>query len=236
MKIIYCDNDKVQLSIFERNFSRFLTNDVLTLTDSPAEIYKAIYEGDSPDIVLMDINLGTEINGIDHAAEIFRLSPVTRIIYVTAYTGKYVQDVFLTRANVSGFLTKPLDGHYVSLMLEKARHCAAESRPKKFAVSFRNTVISVNESDVYYIESQKHMIRIVAEDKTYEIYGKMSELLGRLSDGFAVCHKSFAVNFGKIKTLESGRVVLENGVTIPVSRSRYAGFKTAYLDYLRRMA
>ena len=61
------------------------------------------------DVVFMDIDWNQKETGIDFAGRLFEISPYTKLIYVTAYTMDYVEDIFFTHTNLSGFLKKPVD-------------------------------------------------------------------------------------------------------------------------------
>ena len=73
----------------------------------------------------------------------------------------------------------------------------------------------------------------MTEDKTLVSYEKLSDFKQKLSASFALSHKSFIVNMDKIKSLNSTEIILENNVTIPVSRSKFRKCKELYLEYLK---
>ncbi|MCI5668738.1 MAG: response regulator [Oscillospiraceae bacterium] len=94
MYIIFCDNDPVQAGCFRNEFGELLCEHELSVCTSPQFVLDEIASGNAPDIVLMDIDLGIEENGMDYAEMLYKQSPRTRVVFVTAYTDKFVQDVF----------------------------------------------------------------------------------------------------------------------------------------------
>lgn len=232
MKIAYFDDLRSHLEAFAEQFSDVFSDDELRLYTSVSEILNDNNTQNIPDIVFMDIDLGGKENGIDYASEFFKLSKNTRIIYVTAYTDKFIHEIFLKKANVSGFLTKPVQRKYLIEMLNEAKK-QINGNFKKISVSFKNTISTINEKDIIYIESDKHVIKIITENEQFLSYEKLSDFMKKLSSSFAAPHKSYVVNMDKIHNINSTRITLKNSATIPVSRSKYHEFKEIYLKYLK---
>lgn len=232
--IVYCDNEPLYLEAFSNEFSDIFEEDELLLYTSAECIFNDISNNIFPDIILMDIDLGDIMNGIDYAEEFLKLSPNTKIIYVTAYIDRFIHELFLKNSNVPGFLAKPVRREYLLTMLEKVRKQIRDDHPKMVAVSFQNIISKVDEKDILYVESDRHLIKIVTEDKTYVSYEKLSDFKQKLSASFALSHKSFLVNMDKIKNINSTEIILENDAAIPVSRSKFRECKELYLEYLKR--
>jgi CheY-like chemotaxis protein len=71
-----------------------------------------------PDLVLMDINLNNEMNGIDAASKIHSFSDIP-VIYMTAYS----DDKTLERAKITepfGYLIKPFKDREVNITIQIA--------------------------------------------------------------------------------------------------------------------
>lgn len=97
----------------------------LTLEQFGYEVMYVAYSGEeallqlpkySPDMVLMDINMGAGINGIDTARKIAEFSAVP-IIYLSAYTSGAVHEA-ARQTKPYAFLTKPLMGRELCNTLE----------------------------------------------------------------------------------------------------------------------
>lgn len=232
LKIICCDNEKSQLKIFSEEFSDLFSEHQLLLYTSPCDILKEIKENGAADIILMDIDLDEQKTGMDYAEEIYRLSPKTGIIYVTAYADKFIHDIFLKRVNTFGFLVKPASRKYLEELLLKAEN-ENKKAEGKIPLFIRGSIVTVNENDILYVESDKHLVRIITENGQHISHEKLSEFSEKLSDCFGMPHKSFIVNMNKIKELNRDRVILINGKNLPISRSRTQSFKKLYLDFLK---
>lgn len=232
--VVYCDNELSHLNAFADEFSDIFAGDELFLYTSAEHINNDIKQGNVPDIVFMDIDLGNIKNGIDYAEEFMKLSPSTKIIYITAYTDKFIHELFIKSSNISGFLTKPVQREYLIAMLEKVNKNTEVNHSKRIAVSFQGVISKIDEDKILYVESDKHIIKIFTENKVFTSYEKLSDFQKRLSSAFVFSHKSFIVNMDKIKTLNSNSIILENDMIVPVSRSKYQECKESYLNYLKR--
>ena len=232
MYIIFCDDDIAQAKGFCTEFAELLSEHTLKCCASPQFIFEEIEKGSNPDAVLMDIDLGMEKNGIDYAQKLHSLSPKTRLILVTAYTEKFVQDAFFRRKNIAAFLIKPIQQE--SLLRALFDH-EENTQDRKLSFQHKGEIISLSEDEIVYLESNKHYVIINAADGTvYSVQGKLSEYERSLSDVFLKCHKSFSVNMGQIKKINSDTVHLINGKQIPVSRSCSGQVKTRFLDFLEK--
>lgn len=232
MYIIFCDNDPVQAGSFRNEFGELLCEHKLCVCSSPQFVLDEIANGNAPDIVLMDIDLGIEKNGMDYAELLYKKSPRTRVVFVTAYTDKFVQDVFFRNANVAAFLTKPIQKDY---LLNAVNKSADSEREKKLSFQRRGMVISLSESEILYLESDRHYVNIYTTDgEGHSVQGKLSDYESSLSDTFVKCHKSFVVNMNNIKRIDSDGIWLLNNTLIPVSRSFSGQVKSRFLDFLEK--
>ena len=227
--IIYCEDKSEHIDLFIRDFcgedSLLCGYNVIPCT-TPEELIKLAEI--RPEIVLMDIDLNNENNGIDMAETLYSISRSTQIIYVTAYTDKFIQDVFLRQANVCGFLNKPIQSNYLRKMILKAEKREAENRT--VTLSSKNEIFTLSESDIIYIESNKRRLYFHTYEKKYEIYGSISEYLGKLSNSFFVTHQSFAVNKRYVMGMKRKELVLTGGTVIPISRSRLKEIKELLMN------
>lgn len=67
------------------------------------ELFAELDEEQSFHVVILDIEWNGEEKGIRTAEKVMRMSPDTQILYLTGYTQKYVQKIFLSLSNLKGF-------------------------------------------------------------------------------------------------------------------------------------
>ena len=103
-KVLIVEDEVIVAMSIERTLSSF-GYDVVGLSTTPEDAIRIAAEL-KPDLVLMDINLEGEIDGIDAAEKIAQISDIP-VVYLTSYTNEDT----LRRAigtNPYGYLTKPV--------------------------------------------------------------------------------------------------------------------------------
>jgi DNA-binding LytR/AlgR family response regulator len=198
-----------------------------------------------PDIVLMDIMLKGEMNGIE-AAETIRRETKIPVIFLTAYADEST----LARAKVTqphGYIIKPfkeIDIHTsieMALYKHKKESEVLKERDMLYSlvenkesgrdiifVKSNSRLVKLNTRDIYYIEALKDYVVINTLNTRYTIHSTMKDIEAKLpeSDFFRV-HRSFIVRLDKITAIEQSNLILENDKkVIPVGGS--------YKDELQR--
>lgn len=198
---------------------------------SDMEIFFSMLEETSYDVVLMDIDWKKEETGIDLAERIQRINPITKIIYITAYTMEYVEDVFLRTSNLSGFLTKPIKAEQLKKNLQKIQK-EQKRTDEKLAIKFKGNAIVIPFRDIIYLENCLHKVRIVLTEKEYWCYERLEHLKERLNEQFLYCHKSYIVNMEQILEFRKNEIEMVHGSVIPVSKTRYKEAKDHFFRYM----
>lgn len=185
----------------------------------------------NPDVVLMDIMLKGEMNGIQ-AAESIRQSLGIPVIYLTAYADEGT----LAKAKVTepyGYIIKPfkeIDLH-TSIEMALYKHSKetevrkerdmlfslVEGRDTKnfIFVKSNSRLVKLNTEEIYYVEALKDYVVINTVNTRYTIHSTMKEIEKKLSgDQFIRVHRSFIVRLDKISAIEQPNLILENNKKI----------------------
>lgn len=173
-----------------------------------------ITHGSLPDCIFMDIVLG-EDNGIDELRKYIEYLRDIPVIFFTGFT-EYCQDIFLNFSPY-GLLTKPIDDKKLYYYTDKIV-LSHDENSINFVVSMGKDRTLLKNSDVLYVENEKRKVIYHTVNGDYAEYIKMDDALDKLRYGFIRCHKSFAVNFRNIKTIDKNYVVLSDGTEIQISR------------------
>lgn len=221
MKLLICDDDKNCLL----SEGKYITENTQATAEcflSGKELLKRLSAG-TEDIaaVFMDIELDNSENGIMVAEQISNLYPDIRIIFLTAYSLKYCEEIFLAGKNLVPFalvdkqnlnvnLKRAMDKLYASLNSDKEKN--------KLAVTVNAETFFIDPMQTLYLESNVHTLMIVTADGNRSVRAKLSDVLGGFPPYFVQCHKSFAVNIHHIVSYTAKQIELDSQVTIPVSR------------------
>ncbi|MCI8717128.1 MAG: response regulator transcription factor [Lachnospiraceae bacterium] len=130
------------------------------------------------------------------------------------------------------FLIKPISYDDFSFELKDAFAYLKKREELSKKLAGRTKKIIPAYQDIFFIEVMNHTILYHEEKKTIEKTGSMRELeKDYLPLGFCRIHQSYLINMEKISEFYSGKVVLENKIILPVSRSREKQFMERYASF-----
>lgn len=182
-----------------------------------------------PDVILMDMMLKGEMNGVE-AAEIIRREFKIPIIFLTAYA----DDATLNKAKIAepyGYIIKPfkeIDLHTTIEMaiykhqkereIEKELDCLNALQENKkvhqddfIFVKLNSKLIKLNTNNILFIEALKDYVLINTPETRYTIHSTMKEIEQKMgTKDFIRVHRSFIVRLDKIVTIEFPNLHLEN--------------------------
>lgn len=205
---------------------------------SSADKALEILRTEQPGIVLMDIMLKGELNGIQ-TAEIIRKQYAIPVIFLTAYADEST----LAKAKISepyGYIIKPYKEIDLQTSIEMTtyKHQKEQEvlRERDFLFSVvenieptndfvfvksNSKLVKLNTKDIYFIEALKDYVVIHAEDTRFTIHSTMKEIESKLSQQeFLRVHRSYIVRMDKIAAIEYPNLILEdNKKNIPIGGS-----------------
>ncbi len=235
MKVAVCDDDR---SALERVVGMICGMDIVKVCDvyqSVPDLVKAVKNKKHYDIVVMNIGGGSGFDGINGARRLGELDADTKIIYMTRYTEKYVQEIFLSPANLSGFLVKPVDEEMLKKNLQKVMETRARPENQKMEITYKHKVESIPYDDIFYLESMGHLVVIHTKKGDYRSYDRLEKVKERLPGNFVHCHKSYVVNMDCIQRIDKNRIFLINSKELPISKSRYGETRERYALYTEQL-
>lgn len=218
LKIAIVDDDPVQLAhaaaMAERETAAF--DPAIETFSSPEDLAERIKESQyAPDIAVLDIELGSG-NGVELAAELNRLLPISRVIFLTAYP-EYASDVYKTEH--IWFVLKNRAEEYLGEALRKAAGAGSAPQPGIMLTS-RGSAMFLPENEILYLSREGRRAMIVTENGSFYSSRSPASLLGtELAPAFIRCHQGYWVNLEKITALERECFVLTNGERLPISRT-----------------
>jgi DNA-binding LytR/AlgR family response regulator len=168
-------------------------------------------QDEAPDLLLLDINLGGQKDGID-IAEYVRSNYNIPIIFLTANSDlATVQRAKLVKPNA--YLLKPFTKDDLFIAIEIAIHNYNETRPNviendHLIVKSGNEYFNLKFSHLVYIESNENYIKInLLSGKTVTIRSTLSEIQEKLpSSSFLRINRSIIVHIAFINKIETDRI------------------------------
>lgn len=236
MRIIACDDEKNILIQLEEWVKDYFTKKNMEFSFQKYQTGRSFireleqYDGEEPIIILMDIQLPKENNGINMIKQAYKWTGKIAVIFVSGYT-EYAEEVF--DVNPIYFLVKPLKrekfDRAMRLAIQKVMNTKEEL---SIMIQSHKETKKILYHEIIYIESalRKTKFHCLLED--YECYERLDSLEKKLGKGFIRCHKSFLVNLAHVSSLKRKEIILDNGQCIPISNSKAKETKEAVLRYL----
>jgi len=216
------------------------------IADNAEEAQQLFNENDI-DIVLMDVNIIGDKDGIDTAADILKQKAVP-IIYLTAFTDAATIDR-IKQTHPAAFLSKPYNLTNVRIAIDLAVNNFAVSReqaPTGKIISLdkdtgRNTasperemILRMNDhifvksnyafvklklNDLLYIETDNNYTSIITTDKKFLLRLSLNQLLEKINYRALVrIHRSYAVNINAIQSFNEQEIEI-NQQHLPIGRN-----------------
>ena len=192
-----------------------------------------------PDILFLDIEM-PRLNGFDLLE---RVRPIAfQVVFTTAYNQYALRAIKISALD---YLLKPIDIDELKAAVGKAQQqrsplwtqfelmertrSAGEQPPKTIALSTLEGLNFVEVADIVYCQSEGSYTNLFFLDGQSMLLSKPIKDVGELliPAGFLRVHNSYLINLGHIKKYirgEGGEIIMKNGHTVPVSRSKKAEF------------
>lgn len=183
----------------------------------------AAIESFRPELVLLDIRMAQELDGISIATEINETS-ATPFIFITAHADQdIVQQALKTKP--AAYITKPFKKIDVYAAISIVVKQMEEHARRKLTFKDGYATIKLPSDEVLYIEAQGNYVVIVTQEKRYTIRRSLEWCMEHLpKENFAQTHRSFLVNLDKIEKRTVDTVYV-NGDAIPVAKRKRLEFR-----------
>lgn len=235
MKIAVCDDEELFIESIQGLLAEIAEIEEAHFYTNIDTLIEDLKNGRAYDVILMDIEWkGDTENGIQYAAGINAQYPEIQIIFMTFYNDRFSQQIFWEHMNLCGYLVKPVEKNNLEILIKKAQNKIQYRTKQALTVSYRGELETIPYRDILYVESRGHQLFIVKPDSVITVYEKLDHYEKDLNTEFVRVHKSYLVNMDYIKRIDRKAVVLQNGLTLPVSKSMHALAKDKYFEYMKR--
>lgn len=197
-----------------------------------------LLEDRQPSLILMDVNLAGELDGVQTATQVMERWGTPLIFLTSNSDGPTFRRARAVKPKA--FLSKPFRGrdlrHAIELALDIGEDVAPPIRRAKLTIPDGESAailddrlfIKVKErltrimlSDVLYVAADDYYCRVHTEERDYLVTKTLKKFVDLLPPGapFARCHRSYIVNLRRITEIGELFVFLGKH-QLPVSRSR----------------
>lgn len=229
LHIAICDDEPAAVSIIEN-----LLRDDLRRRDRLAEVIcytdpelcrGAIRAGAFYDLLLLDVDM-PELDGIALGQELSELLRDTLLIYISGRTER-VFDSF--RARPFRFLPKDALCTMWGAAMDDVEEELKRRRASRLVFASGSQSLSLRPEHIVYIEALLKKQVLHTTGGNYDIAIGFESAVSRLDGtGFIRIHRSYAVNYRFIRSVNRTDVALDDGTVLPIGRSKHGAVQQEF--------
>lgn len=226
MLLVYiCEDDPTQREYIETYIKSYIMIEdldakLVVSTGDPHMLIETLQKNlGSTGLYFIDVNLQTDMNGLELASQIRNIDTMGKIVFVTTHS-ELSYMTFTYKIEAMDYIIKGNTGELTGRIrdcVEVAFKRYLSDKGEKqdtFKYKVGNKIRTVNYSDIFFFESSStpHKIIMHLEDTHIEFYGAIKDLEA-LGEDFCRCHKSFVVNKNNINYIDKSnkQVIMKNG-------------------------
>ncbi len=229
--------DKIKILIVEdeliiaNDLSDILTENGYAVTGM-AKSYTAgleELEKETPDIVLLDIQISGDRDGVELANTIRSMFHIP-FIFISSHTDRSTLDRVM-ESNPYGFLVKPFEDEDVLVAIRLALHNFSKEQNENgenddfvinesLFIRQKNIAVKVAYNDIMYAVADANYCTIVTTEKSFVLRSTLKDLEKKLKEPqFYRAHKSYLINLSKLTAINTDVIFIGNE-KLPVGREQ----------------
>ncbi|MEG2270570.1 MAG: LytTR family DNA-binding domain-containing protein [Bacilli bacterium] len=229
VKIIILEDDGKQAIHLESELHKLCDLEQFTITKylNEKEFLNNLNSLEDNCIFFIDIVL-VETSGIDIAKVINQRLPRSIVVFMSSHLDKVV-DVY--DATHCYFIFKPELNERLPLAFKKAVE-SLKQRNVSLTIKLKKKTIVVAQDDILYLERVGRTTNIYCIATKYAESEKLEMIKKKLLPNFVQCHRSYIVNFDRVKEINRTEFKFENGAEVPISRNFTHSVNEQFQKYL----
>jgi two-component system, LytTR family, response regulator LytT len=231
MKSILIIEDELELGQNIKDLLEYLGYQIEGIIDNGNEAL-AFLKKNKPDLILMDIQLKGDMDGITLCEKIKAFSDIP-VVYLTAFSDQSFLDRISTHP-YEGYLLKP----FTLEELRSALYLALNAREKKevkkdkhvITIKDKGFTIPVSLNDVLFFQADGLYTKIQTKTKSYIVRDILKDVVeGLPASNFVRVHKSYVVNHREIFSFNFKELHIKEFV-IPIRRGFFKEIKNLFKE------
>ncbi|GAB6107169.1 LytR/AlgR family response regulator transcription factor [Fusibacter bizertensis] len=238
--IFICEDDSIQLEQFAQIINNHILIENLDMQlkakcQKPEEILEHIKDTRTSNIYFLDVDLSSQMNGIELAEQIRFSDPRGFIIFVTTHeemtplTFKYKVEAldYIIKGN-----SKELNQQILQCLLniDSKTSVASPQLMKRFNLRTKDKTVNIEFEEIFFFETAylAHKVAMHCKTQIVEFNGSLNDIEEQLDDRFVRCHRSYVVNIQHISEIDHNKkvLILHNGQTCLLSSRGLKTLKT----------
>lgn len=200
----------------------------LRVFDNGSDMLDHYYSVGGYDLLLLDIQL-PGIDGISVARQIRQHDDKVLIVFITSMTSYAVQGYSV---HALDYILKPINRISFRNTLDHARELFRQRAEHFISVTTSEGLLKLDISQIYYIETEKHAVRLYHTKGSFHINDTLKSIEEKLKNApFCRCNNCYLVNLAHVEQVKKNDVIVA-GHELSFSRLRYKPFMEALINYM----
>lgn len=214
LKIFICEDNKPQ----KEKFRDIINNIILIenydmsielVTENPYEVLDNIKTRTVSGLYFLDVDLNSDINGIQLAEQIRKYDPRGFIVFITTHAEmSYL--TFIYKVEAMNYIIKDNFKNIAERIGDCMRDAHSKYKTKSaelqrvFSIKVNDKIINVDFNDIIFFETSStiHKVILNCTNRQVEFYSNMKDIEAVLDERFCRCHTSFIINRDKVKEID----------------------------------
>lgn len=206
LNFVLCDDNLSFLNSLEKTLNKLIAKNDFNArigfkSTKISDVLDYMKENET-DVLFLDIQLKSDINGLDIAEKIRNTNKDIYFIFTTGHL-EYAFLAFQVKA--FDYLPKPITAERLEKTLTRLFDDIDYSNNNFIQL---NSKTYINQNDIYYIKRDGMKLVFKTNSDTYETYSSFNKLSSKLPNNFVRCHKSYIANVNNIRHIETNTSTL----------------------------
>jgi len=206
LNFVLCDDNLSFLNSLEKTLNKLIAKNDFNArigfkSTKISDVLDYMKENET-DVLFLDIQLKSDINGLDIAEKIRNTNKDIYFIFTTGHL-EYAFLAFQVKA--FDYLPKPITAERLEKTLTRLFDDIDYSNNNFIQL---NSKTYINQNDIYYIKRDGMKLVFKNNSNTYETYSSFNKLSSKLPNNFVRCHKSYIANVNNIRHIETNTSTL----------------------------
>ena len=199
LNFVICDDNKSTLDrlskLLESLFIKHHIDAEVSGTFSGPDNLLEFFKSNNVNVLFLDIDLKSDISGIDLANEIRKVNKDVYIIFTSAHL-EYILVAY--QCKTFDFIPKPLTAERVEETILRLMDDINGNIKKNSFIRIDNKNTIINEDNINFIKKDGMTLVFYTNTRTYETYSSFNKISAELPSNFVRCHKSYIANINNI--------------------------------------
>ncbi len=204
LNFVICDDNLAVLNRLAKMLeSIFINNNIdaeIGLKTTSASNVIDYLKDNKVDVLILDINLNSEITGCDIADMVRKKN---KDVYIIFSTGHLEYALIAYKYKTFDYLPKPIVEERLQETILRLMD-DIKLTPSKF-IKLNNNKTIINQDEINYIKKDGMKLVFCTNNRTYETYSSFNKIKNSLPENFVRCHKSYIVNVQNISDINSNK-------------------------------